>query len=293
MTVVFLAFTATKDWVAQQIYGQLTFGGASEAEVQRRLDQYAADRGLDRPLYEQYADWMGNMLTLDWGESFLTGEPVLPMVAEAVLRTAAYVLPALVIGIALGSLIGLYGALRPRSRLATGGRVAAYLLFALPGFWLGGLAVSAVEGEVIGRPALLFDHVLPVALATAALLGGYVSYSRAYALEQSSEPFVAFVRAKGGGPLSVLRHVVRNAAIPFLSMLFTEALGLLVLAVFVIEVLFAIDGFGLMLFFAIQERDIPVLLGGTLVVIGVGVLGNVLQDLSYRYLDPRVDGDRG
>ena len=68
-----------------------------------------------------------------------------------------------------------------------------------------------------------------------------------------------------------------------------EALGLLVLATFVIEVLFGIDGFGLLLLEAVNERDLPVLLGGTVAIIGVGVVGNVIQDVAYGYLDPRVD----
>ena len=83
--------------------------------------------------------------------------------------------------------------------------------------------------------------------------------------------------------------MLRNAAIPVFSMLFTEALGLLVLLVFVIEVPFGIEGFGLMLFDAVEARDLPVLLGGTIVTIGVGVVGNIVQDVSYTVLDPRVD----
>ena len=72
-------------------------------------------------------------------------------------------------------------------------------------------------------------------------------------------------------------------------MLFTEVLTLLVLAVFVIEALFGIEGLGLVLVRAIETRDLPVLLGGTVVIIGIGVVGSVVQDLSYRALDPRVD----
>ena len=75
-------------------------------------------------------------------------------------------------------------------------------------------------------------------------------------------------------------------------MLFTEALALLVLAVFVVESLFGIDGFGALLFEAIHLRDLPVVLGCTLVVIAVGVVGNVVQDLTYTHLDPRVDTGR-
>ena len=142
---------------------------------------------------------------------------------------------------------------------------------------------------IIDYNATLFEHVIPILLVTATLVGGYVSYSRAYAREHVSSDFVKLVKAKGASPTRIARHVVRNAAIPLFSMLFTEVLGLLVLAIFVIEVVFGIEGFGLLFLEAIQDRDLPVLLGGTMVIIAVGILGNIIQDVSYDYLDPRVD----
>ncbi|MFW5918646.1 MAG: ABC transporter permease [Halanaeroarchaeum sp.] len=292
LTIVFAAFTLTDDWVKAALEGQLRFAGITGEELERRMAAYMASRGLDRPVHEQYLDWMGNMLTFQWGNSLVTGEPVLPLVAGAVERTAVYVAPAIVLGVVLGTAIGLYAAVDPDGRLANFGRGTAYLLFAVPGFWIGGMAVSLVNGGVVSRPDLLFDHVLPVALTTMTLLGGYVSYSRAHAMEYTSASFVTLVKAKGASPLRVTRHIVRNAAIPLFSMLFTEALALLVLAVFVIEVLFGIEGFGLLYLEAIQMRDIPVVLGGTMVVVALGVVGNVVQDLSYGYLDPRVETGR-
>ncbi|AUX09678.1 peptide/nickel transport system permease protein [Halalkaliarchaeum desulfuricum] len=289
LTAVFVGFTMTDDWVKQGLEGQLRWVGITGEELEARLDAYLADRGLDRPIWEQYLDWMGDMVTLSWGESLVTGEPVMGLVADAVLRTGMYVVPAIVLGLSIGMMVGLYVALNPESRIANGGRGTTYLLFALPSFWIGGMFVSLLEGDVISRSPVLFDHALPIGLATAALLGGYVSYTRAYAIDHASADFVSLVKAKGAGPVLVAKHVVRNAAVPLFSMLFTEALALLVLAVFVIEVLFAIDGFGLLFLEAIQNRDLPVLLGSTIVIIGFGVVGNIIQDLSYSYLDPRVD----
>ena len=292
LTIVFAALTVTDDWAARSVEGPLRFQGASEEEIERALAAYMADRGYDRPVYEQYADWMGNMLTLQWGESLVTGDPVMAMVVDGVVRSSMYVFPALILGVGIGMLVGLSAAVAPRSRLANLGRGTAYLLFALPSFWLGGLCVALVEGEVISRPDLLFDHGLPILFITMTLLGGYVSYSRAHALEYTSSDFVSLVRAKGASPLLVTRHIVRNAAIPLFSMLFTEVLALLVLAVFVVEMLFGIEGFGLLFFEGVVHRDLPVVLGGTIVVIFLGVVGNIVQDLSYTYLDPRVDTGR-
>jgi peptide/nickel transport system permease protein len=289
LTTVFLLFTATKDWVLAEEIGLLRWQQADESVVDAARQEYLASRELDRPLWQQYFDWMGNMATLNWGESFETGEAVFPMVTDAAARTAMYVLPAIVLAIAVGLLVGLYAAMRPESQLADGGLSTSYLFFAIPAFWVGGVLLSFAAQDVIGDSELLFDHALPIALTTATLLGGYVSYTRAHAMEYTSSEFVKLVRAKGASDRRVARHVLRNAAIPVFSMLFTEALGLLVLSVFVIEVLFGIDGFGRLLFRAVEDRDLPVLLGGTIVTIGVGVVGNIVQDVSYTVLDPRVD----
>ncbi|WP_122089876.1 ABC transporter permease [Halalkalicoccus subterraneus] len=294
LTTVFALFTLTEDWAFRGVEASLRFSGGSEEEIELAQRQYLAERGLDRPITEQYVEWMERMLTLNWGESFMTGEPALTLVISAVSRTAMYVLPALLIGIAFGTLVGLYAGLNPDGRLANWGLGSVYLLFALPNFWLGGLLFSTVRGgeSPMSYSPLLFEHVLPIALVTTTLIGGYASYSRAHSLEYASADFVALVKAKGAGRFRIACHVVRNAAIPLFSMLFTEAFALLILAVFVIETLFGIEGFGLLLMNAAHGQDIPVLLGGTVVIIGLGVLGNIVQDLSYSLLDPRVDMER-
>lgn len=289
LTAVFALITLTDEWVLQGEVGLLRWGGADDETIESHREEYLAERGFDRPIWEQYADWMGDMLTLRWGESFATGDAVFPTVIDATARTATYVVPAIVVAIALGILIGLYAALNPDSRIANTGLGTAYLLFALPNFWVGGMLLSLGAGNTVGYPDLFYDHFLPIALTATTLVGGYASYSRAHGLEYASADFVTLVKAKGASKLRIARHVVRNAAIPLFSMLFTEALALLVLAVFVIETLFGIDGFGLLLFGAIQEADLPVLLGGTMILIGVGVVGNIVQDVSYSALDPRVD----
>ena len=277
--------------MANRIIGETRFAGGSDAAVEAALSEYASERGLDRPLFEQYADWMGNMVTLDWGESFESGEAVFPMVVDGAVRTATYVIPAVALAVVVGVLIGVYVALSPDSRLANLGRVGAYVAFVLPSFWLGGMFVSAARAGVIDRYGILYDHTLPVVLVTMTLLGGYVSYSRAYAREQTVAEFVSFVRAKGASPRQIARHVLRNAAIPVVSLLFTEAIGLLVLGIFVVEAVLGIEGLGFVLLNAVDARDLPVLLGSTLVIVLVSVAGTIVQDLSYRYLDPRI-GDQ-
>ncbi|MFC3957194.1 ABC transporter permease [Halovivax cerinus] len=288
LTTVFAAFNLTDDWVLAGIEGQMRWGGASKEEIRERTNAYMARRGLDDPLFERYVDWMGRMLTFDWGQSIQSGEPALAIVREGLWRTAAYVVPGLALAIVIGIGVGLYAALRPNSKLAGLSVTTAYLGFAVPNFWLAAMLYS-LDGQLFEAPPVVFDSILPIVLTTSTLLGGYVSYARAHSREYASAEFVKLVRTKGAGPITIARHIVRNAAIPFVSMVFVEALALLVLTVFVIEIVFGIQGFGYTFFTAIEGRDLPIVLGSTLVIVAVGIVGNILQDIGYTALDPRVD----
>ncbi|MFC6975289.1 hypothetical protein ACFQL1_12550 [Halomicroarcula sp. GCM10025709] len=125
LTAVFGLFTLTEDWVLNQRLGALKWAGTEEAALDRVRNQYLAARGLDRPLWVQYGDWLGNMVTLDWGTSFRVDEPVLGLVMGAVGRTAAYVLPALALAVAAGVALGVAAALRPDGRPRTWGSPGA------------------------------------------------------------------------------------------------------------------------------------------------------------------------
>lgn len=291
LTIIFALFTMTRHWVIEQQVALEQWGGEemTEEEEQARIDAYLAERNLDGSTWDRYTEWMWNMITLDWGESFETGQDVFPMVMDATARTILYVVPAVGLALIIGLVVGVYAAMQPDGHLATMGVGTAYLLFAIPNFYVGGMLISLAKADVISPSPLVFEHTLPILLTATSLLGGYVSFSRAHSLEYVTAEFVTLVRAKGATPLRVTKHVLRNGAIPMFSMVFTEALALLVLAVFVIETLFGIQGLGLMLFEAVETRDLPVLLGGVMVLIAVGVIANIFQDVSYTILDPRVD----
>lgn len=289
LSIVFALFTLTDDWVMDQETVPARWAGAPEEVIEAIQQDYLASRGLDQPFWQNYLDWMSGMVMLDWDNSFLTDEPAIDRVIDSVLVTGSYVVPSIALAITIGIALGVYAALNPQSRLANISTSSTYFLFALPSFWVGGLLLSMTITGEIGHNYFVFNFVLPVLFTTFALLGGYVSYSRAHSMEYATSDFVKLVKAKGGSRLLLAKHVARNSAIPFFSMLFAEAIGLLVLAIFVIEVLFGIEGFGLVLFESINERDLPVLMGGVVVIIAVGVVGNIIQDISYSYLDPRVD----
>jgi peptide/nickel transport system permease protein len=299
LTTVFLAVMGTKNWHLETILALEGRGGTTPEKVREIRQEYLSERGLDRPLHEQYVDWMGNMFTLQWGESFQTGEAVFPMVTSAAARTAMYVVPALAVALAVGLAVGLFAAMSDRSLVDGSARGLAYLLFGLPNFWVGAMVLSVVglgtafmrRSQAIDTFAFpfLYEYVLPVVLVASTLSAAIVSYARSYSLQYVSAEMTKLVRAKGGGRPAVARHVLRNAAIPLVSLAFVETLALIALSMFVIEALFAIEGLGLVFYNAIWTSDLPVLMGSTLVLAAVGVAGNIAQDLAYTALDPRVD----
>ncbi|SDK03385.1 peptide/nickel transport system permease protein [Halovenus aranensis] len=303
LSLVFLAFTATEDYVLEGRIALAAYGGADETALERIRESYFAKRGTDRPLLEQYVDWMSNMFTLQWGESFQTGDPVRETVGNAVLTTGTYVLPAIVLAVIIALLVGVYTAMRSDTVREGGVRSVAYLGLGVPYYWIGALILTVAGGvslqvQWIGRSAttiqaierpFLYETVVPMLLVTMVLVPAILSYARAYSMQYVAADTTRLVRAKGGGQFAVARHVLRNAAIPLVSLVFTETLALLAISVFVIEAMFALDGLGLVFYNAVWTRDIPIMMSGVLVVIVFGVVGNILQDLGYSVLDPRVD----
>lgn len=301
LTVVFAAFTVTDDWYLSYMMASEARGGARDTEVVEQIrEEYLAERGLDQSLLENYVDWMAGMFTLQWGQSFETGEEVFPMVTSATVQTGSYVVPAIVLATLIALVVGVYSAMRDGSHGEGGVRSVTYLGLGVPNFWLGAM-ILATSGTVAfafnwrqsfipaSEMPFLYDTVIPSLLVTTTLIAAVASYARAYSLQYVSASSTKLVRAKGGGQLDVARHVLRNSAIPLVSLVFTETMALLAISVFVIEALFAIDGLGLLFYNAVWTRDLPVLMGGTMVVVAVGVLGNVVQDIAYSALDPRVD----
>lgn len=300
LTGVFLVFSASKRWRLDHLISIAEFGGATEEEISQLRETYLGLRNLDRPLYEQYVDWMGNMLTLQWGSSFQSGEKVRPMIVDATITTGRYVVPAIVLSLCVALLVGVYVALNDGSNRDRGVRGLTYFGLGIPNFYLGAFVLAASSGVVYtaefrgGQAAardlpFLYDTVVPILLLTTTLVAAITSYTRAYAVDLVTDDMVKAVRAKGGGRFDIARHIVRNAAVSLVSIAFTETLSLLAISVFVIEALFGIDGLGLTLYNAIWTQDLPVVLGATLVIVSAGVAGNVLQDVAYSRLDPRVD----
>lgn len=295
LSATFVLFVVAPDARLGGLTGAAAFGGADAAEIEAIEQAYLEEYGFDRPVYVQYVDWMSSTVTLQWGESFVTEQSVRGLVGAALWRSAQYVIPATLLAVVAGVALGVYGALRPNGRGDRGGRLTAYAALGVPNFFagivavllLGDFALFVERGEVARNVWL--QHVMPIVLLSTTLVGAMVSYTRASTSEYVDTAFIKLVRAKGASGWRVAGHVLKNAGPPLFALLFAELLAVLLLGVFVIEHVFVIDGIGSLTLDAVYERDVPVVLAVTFVVVFVGVVGNLASDVVSVTLDPRTE----
>ncbi|RKN47789.1 ABC transporter permease [Micromonospora endolithica] len=259
-----------------------------------------ARAGLDRPLVVQYLSYVGNALTGDLGVSFRSGRPVTSIVLERLPATLSLAVTAVVFATLVAFPLGVLSALRSGSPLDHAARVFSQFGVSVPDFWMGIMFILLFAGVLgwlppSGYVALTDDPlgwashvVLPavtVGLVTASILTRFI---RSAVLEVLSEDYVRTAEAKGlRTRVVVLRHVLRNALIPVVTVVAVQLASLLG-GVIVIEVLFAWPGVGRLTYDAVQARDYPVLQGAVLLVAALFLLINLLVDVLYARLDPRI-----
>ena len=283
--------------------------GASDAKIAEIREEFWEQRGGRTGKIDRYADRMTGIVTLDWGTSYELQRPVTDVLAERLPYTLAYVVPGILASFLVGSLLGVLSAFRRNEILDRSARLGAYLLMGVPAFW----AVHFLNTKFAWtmpwvHPTLYayaasprisdvwsFDnplrYVWPTLVLSLGLAAGLLQHARAESLEYERAEFVKLVRAKGASRLRVARHVLRNAAIPILTLSFVEVLGVLMLNIYIIEAVFNIPGLGKISLFAIEKQDLPLIIGSTLVLVFIGIGGNFVQDVLYGYLDPTIRED--
>jgi peptide/nickel transport system permease protein len=258
--------------------------------------------GLDRPLPVQYGIWLARAATGDWGRSFAEHRPVREVVTERLPATLVLAGSALLLSLAVGVPLGVLGAAAPHRGVRAAVQVGAVLGLSVPTFWSGTLVLLLFALRLgwlpsgglatIGAGFSLGDRLLHLAGPAAVLGSVYVAqwarYTQAGLAEALGEDYVRTGRAKGlrEAPL-VLRHALPNAAIPLVTAIGLEAPRLLAGAM-VTEVVFAWPGLGRLLATGLLSRDYPVALGILMLLAVTVVAANLLTDVAYRVLDPRV-----
>lgn len=263
--------------------------------------------GMDQSIPVQYARWMRGFLTGDWGESIATGRPVAGMIWRAWPATALLVGLSLTASYLLGILVGTIQAIRRGSRLDHSLTVITVTLFALPGYWLGLMLVmlftywlkvlpafgaAGLDADFLSGWPQFVDRlrhlVLPLTTLVFIGVGGVARFVRGSMIEVLDEPYVVAAKARGLRSARVtLRHGLRNASIPLITLLGLSLPALFSGAVF-IEAVFAWPGVGRVLVEAVQARDFPVVMAATAVSATLVVVGNLVADIAVAWADPRV-----
>ena len=267
---------------------ELIAGEEASPETIHRVRQQL---GTDRPLGQQYAHYLGALLQGDLGKSYVSREPVSQRLAAQFPATAVLTLSACAVALVAGVALGVVSARRAGRWVDQLIQTVALWLHSMPGFWLGILLIllfSVTLGwlPVIGNtPGAL---VLPVAALGLVVSVPIMRMVRDGMLEGLHEPFVTTLRAKGLGEGRIFYvHVLRNALIPTVTLL-GVVVGELLSGAVIIETLFARQGLGRITVEAITQKDIPVVQGAILVASITFVAVNLLVDLSYTWIDPRV-----
>ena len=265
--------------------------------------QLAAKYGLDRPYIVQYLDWIGGVLRGDFGESIRTAEPILPQILTRFQVTAELTILAAIISWFVAIPLGILAAVKRNSMADRLIRVFALLGVSVPGFALSILLIlflSLAFGyfSPLGYVGFFEDPlrnlqimILPASILGISISGSVMRMTRSSVLEVLRQDFVRTVRAKGASErVAIFKHVLRSALIPIVTLVGMQ-IGSLLGGAVIVEQIFSLPGLGQMTLTGINQRDYPVVQGCVLFIAFVYVLVNVVTDLLYAYIDPRISYD--
>ena len=267
---------------------------ASPEQVEQIRDQL----GLNRPVWEQLAIFVGQILQFDWGRSWATNEPVAQLFATRLPATLTVMVPILVLDALLAipfalAVAAVRGSLTDRAIMVatTVALSVSFLVYVIVGQWLFAFQLGwfPVQGWTDSVWTNLTTYApLPVLLAVMVGISPQMRLYRSFFLDEIGQDYVRTARAKGLGERAVLmKHVLRNALIPILTNVSMQLPGIFV-GSFLIEVFFSIPGIGREVMLAVNRSDYPVIQAVTIYLAVITMLINLLTDLLYKAVDPRV-----
>jgi peptide/nickel transport system permease protein len=294
---------------------QLLIAPGLRAEV---AEQMRANLGLDQPVHVRYLKWLGALARADFGYSYSHARPVLDVVREVLPNTLLLSGCALLVAFLAGILLGVVQAVRQHSLADSLLSVLALFFYSMPSFWLALMLIlvfslyarnfwdwpiwfpssgtRSVDHDLLSGWGKTRDRayhlVLPVTSLSLVLAAGIARYTRGSMLEVIRQDYVRTARAKGLSEAAVVfRHALRNALIPVITV-FGLYLPVLFSGTVFIETVFAWPGMGKTIVDAISTRDYPLIMAGSLIFAALVVAGNLLADLLYAVVDPRIRYDR-
>lgn len=267
---------------------------------QENLDAVRADLGLDKPFLQQYAFWFGGILTGDFGESFVRRQSTLTDIKEALPVTVEIAVLSIVMSLAIGIPLGIVAAIRRNGPIDQFSRVFGSLGIAVPDFFIGTVVIICMGKYLHYLPPLGFQALwedplvnieqiwIPCSLIALRLSAVTMRMTRSVMVEVLTQDYIRTARAKGLHPATVsVRHATRNAILPVITVVASQ-FGALLGGALVMETLFSLPGLGQSTLTAIQRRDYAQVQMNALFVATIVVTLNIIVDLAYATLDPRV-----
>lgn len=264
------------------------------------VEQLRRNLGLDGPFYVQYARWFARLLRGDLGRSILAGEQVTVLLLQAAPRTFSIAVLALIISLTLAIPAGIISAAKKHTFPDHFATVVAFLGLSMPNFWLGIVLILFFAVHLGWFPSMgyvpladgfwtwLWHLTLPALTTGTAFAAIIARMTRSTMLEVLNETYISTARSKGLlERVVVLKHALRNALIPVITVI-GIAFSLLLVGTVVVEDVFAIQGLGRTLVRSIINRDFPVVQGAILLVSGIFVGMNLLIDILYTYINPKI-----
>jgi len=274
--------------------------------TQEQLRALNAKFGLDKPLYEQFLVYIVNSLVGEFGLSFFYKKPVTDILIPRLINSIILILPATIAAVLLGMFSGVIAAWRRGERLDVAIVGVAMGLYSIPTFWLGGMFIlfsiyylhlpiggmvthGVVHPDIFSYLSDVLSHfILPFTTLTLVLYGQFTIIMRNSLIDVLTEDYIQTAKAKGADAFRILRrHALPNAMLPMISIIAIN-LGLVVGGAVLTETVFSWPGVGRLIYDAILRRDYPILQGAFYIIALSVVLANLVADILYGYLDPRV-----
>ncbi len=268
-----------------------------------QLENIKVNLGLDKPGIVQFVLWLGGLLHGDWGYSYVDGRPVLQVIMERLPATMELMGAGFVIAFTLAIPIGLLAAVKQYSIFDYLTTFFSFFALSMPVFWFGlmlqlffavrlailpSAGMYSVQANTVTIGDALSHLILPAIALGITSIAGWSRYMRSSLLEVIRQDYVRTARAKGlSSSMVVLKHAVRNALIPLITVIALDVPGYFVGAV-VIEDVFSWPGMGRLFVSSLEARDYPVQMGLLVISAFLIILGNLIADLAYGWLDPRV-----
>ncbi|RPK06106.1 nickel ABC transporter permease [Priestia endophytica] len=271
----------------------LTILNVDELSVsQEQVEMLREEMGFNKPLLVQYGYWLLNFVQLDFGQSYVTGQPVIEMILTGLPATVELTIGSMIVMLAVSIPLGSLSALYRDSWIDQISRILSIIGAAIPSFWLGLIFIDLISVRFSWLPTMgrdgLSSLILPSLTLGLAISSVYVRLLRSSLLDSLGQEFIRSARARGLSDKRIfLVHAFRHSLPPVITV-FGVSLGSLIGGVVVIEVLFAYPGIGKLVVDAIRQRDYPLIQGYILIMSAVVFIVNTCVDLSYRYLNPEM-----